>query len=157
MIWFNSYQIYMYKEHLALKNQQLLICHKIQLKQFIYIYYICINRLIGLVSRVPTNGPGNQGSIPGRVKDFKIVFDTSLFNTQQYVSRVKWSNPGKGEAPFPTPRCTSYWKWSLLVALNYGRQLYLYMYKENLALNNLQWLIWHKTKTKVNITLDYDV
>ena len=36
---------------------------------------------------------------------------------------VKWSNPGKGVAPFPTPRCSSYWKGSLRVALDYGRQL----------------------------------
>ena len=33
-------------------------------------------------------------------------------------SRVKWSNPGKGVAPFPTPRCSSYWKGSLLLALD---------------------------------------
>ena len=26
----------------------------------------------------------------------------------RYVSRVKWSNPGKGVAPSPTPRCSSY-------------------------------------------------
>ena len=43
----------------------------------------------------------------------------------RYVSRVKRSNPGKGVAPCPTPRCSSYWKGSLLVALDYGRQLYL--------------------------------
>ena len=43
----------------------------------------------------------------------------------RYVSRVKWSNPGKGVAPSPTPRCSSYWKGSLLVTLDYGRQLYL--------------------------------
>ena len=29
----------------------------------------------------------------------------------RYVSRVKWSNPGKGVASSPTPRYTSYWKW----------------------------------------------
>ena len=29
--------------------------------------------------------------------------------------RVKWSNPGKGVAPSPTPRCSSYWKRSLQV------------------------------------------
>ena len=33
-----------------------------------------------------------------------------------YISRVKWSNPGKGVAPSPTPRCSSYWKGSLQVA-----------------------------------------
>ena len=43
----------------------------------------------------------------------------------RYVSRVKWSNPGSGEAPFPTPTCNRYWKGSLRVALDYGRQLYL--------------------------------
>ena len=41
----------------------------------------------------------------------------------RYVSRVKWSNLGKGVAPSPTSRCSSYWKGSLLVALDYGCQL----------------------------------
>ena len=42
----------------------------------------------------------------------------------RYVSRVKWSNPGKRVAPSPTSRCSCYWKGSLRVALDYGRQLY---------------------------------
>ena len=78
--------------------------------------------------RVFTNGQGDLGSIPGRVipKTLKIVLDTSSLNTQQYKvhSRVKWSNPGKRVAPSPTPWCSSYWKGNLLVALDYGRQLY---------------------------------
>ena len=45
-------------------------------------------------------------------------------NNTKYVSRLKWSNPGKGVAPSPTPQCSSYWKGSLLVALDYGCQLY---------------------------------
>ena len=45
----------------------------------------------------------------------------------RYVWRVKWSNLGKGVAPSPTPQCSSYWKGSLLVALDYGRELY-YLY-----------------------------
>ena len=32
-----------------------------------------------------------------------------------------------GVAPSPTPRCRSYWKGSLLVALDYGCQLYWYI------------------------------
>ena len=36
-----------------------------------------------------------------------------VLNTIRYVSKVKWSNPGKGVAPFPTPQCSSYWKGSL--------------------------------------------
>ena len=60
-------------------------------------------------------------------KDFKMVLDTSLktLSNIRYISRVKWSNPGKGVAPSPTPPCRSYWKGSLQVALNYGHKLYL--------------------------------
>ena len=32
----------------------------------------------------------------------------------RYVSRVKWSNPGKGVALSPTPQCRSYWKGNLV-------------------------------------------
>ena len=57
-----------------------------------------------------------SGTISGRVtpKTLKMVLDTSLLSTQQYKvrMRVKWSNPRKGVAPSPTPRCSSYWKGS---------------------------------------------
>ena len=33
--------------------------------------------------------------------------------------RVKWSNSRNGVAPYPTPRCGSYWKGNLQVTLNY--------------------------------------
>ena len=48
-------------------------------------------RFIGLVGRVFANGPGDLGSIPGRIipKTLKIVLDTSLLNTQQYKVRIK--------------------------------------------------------------------
>ena len=51
----------------------------------------------------------------------------------RYGSRVKWRNPGKGVAPFPTPWCSSYWKGSLRVTLDYGRQLYLLTYLQGLV------------------------
>ena len=68
------------------------------------------------------NGPGDLGSIPGRVipKTLKMVLDTSLLNIQQYKVR----NKGKVEqsrersSPSPTPLCSSYWKESLLVAFD---------------------------------------
>ena len=43
------------------------------------------------MSRVFANGPGDRGSIPGRVipKTQRIVLDTSLFNTQHYKVRIK--------------------------------------------------------------------
>ena len=55
--------------------------------------------------RMFANGPVDLGSIPGHVipKTFKIVLETSLLNTQQN----NWSNPGKGVAPSPTPRCST--------------------------------------------------
>ena len=48
----------------------------------------------------------------------------------RYRSRVKWSNPRKWVAPFPTPWCSSYRTVSLRVTLGYGRQLYyVYIYR----------------------------
>ena len=66
--------------------------------------------LIGLVGRMFVNGPGDLGSIPGHVipKTLKMVLDTSLLNTRQFKVRIKWSNPEKGVAPFPTPQCCCY-------------------------------------------------
>ena len=36
----------------------------------------------------------------------------------RYRSRVRWTNPGKGVAPSPTPWCSSYRKGSLRVTLD---------------------------------------
>ena len=43
------------------------------------------------MSRVFTNGPGDQGSIPGRVipKTQKIILDATLLNMQHYKVRIK--------------------------------------------------------------------
>ena len=57
-----------------------------------YIYTISyIDQLIGLVGRVFANGPGDLGSIPGRVipKTLKMVLDTSLLNAQKYKEGIK--------------------------------------------------------------------
>ena len=76
-----------------------------------YSFIICLDFIfIGQVGRMFANGPGDLGFISGRVipKTLKMVLDISLLSTQQYISRVKWSNPGKGVAPSPTPLCSSY-------------------------------------------------
>ena len=87
---------------------------------------------IGLEGRVFTNGPGDLGSIPGRVRPdiLKMGLDTSWLNTQQYKLRIKGKvkQLEKGVAPAPIPRCSSCWKGSLQVALDYDRQLYFYIY-----------------------------
>ena len=55
----------------------------------IFVCYI-MNRAIGLMNRVFSNGPGDRDLIPGRVipKTQKIVLDTALLNTQHYKVRV---------------------------------------------------------------------
>ena len=57
----------------------------------IYIYIIYIYRDIGPAVRVFANGPGDLGSIPGRVipKTLKMELDTTLLNTQHYKVRFK--------------------------------------------------------------------
>ena len=84
---------------------------------------------IGLAVRVFANGPGDLGSIPGRIipKTQKMVLDASLLNTQHYKVRIKGKveQSREGVAPSPTPWCSSYQKGSLRVTLDYGRQLYL--------------------------------
>ena len=72
-------------------------------------------------------------------------------SNKRYVSRVKWSNPGKAVASSPTPRCSSYWKGSLLVAFDYSRQLWpvkplsLFIYVRSLS--------WIKSKPPKGILL----
>ena len=82
-----------------------------------------------LSGRVFANGPGDRGSISGRVipKTQKVLLDTSLLNTQHYKVRFKGKVEQSRErsSTFPTPRCISYWKGSFWVALDYGRQIYL--------------------------------
>ena len=58
-------------------------------------------RDIGPAVRVFANGPGDLGSIPGRVipKTLKMVLDTTLLNTQHYKVQFK----GKVEQS---------WEWS---------------------------------------------
>ena len=56
--------------------------------------YMCFNQtgdIIGPAVRVFANGPGDLGSIPGRVipKTLKMELDTTLLNTQHYKVRFK--------------------------------------------------------------------
>ena len=79
---------------------------------YVYIYiYMYIYIYIYIMSRVFANGPGDRGSISGRVisKTQKMVLDAALLSTQHYKgSGVKWSHSGNGEAPLPTLWCSSY-------------------------------------------------
>ena len=58
-------------------------------------FYIYVDRYrpMGLMSRVFSNGLGDQGSIPGRdiPNTQKTVLDAAFFNTQHYKARIKGS------------------------------------------------------------------
>ena len=83
------------------------------------------------MSRVFANDPGDQGSTPGRVipktQKWYLMPPCLTLSIIRHGSWVKWSNPGNGIVPSPTPWCISYWKGSLQVTLNCSRQLYFYL------------------------------
>ena len=63
----------------------------LKVTDFVHDYYHSHLKDIGLAVRVFANGPGDLGSIPGRVipKTQKMVLDASLLNTQHYKVRIK--------------------------------------------------------------------
>ena len=59
------------------------------------------------------NDLGDWGSISSRVipktlKKWYLITLCLTLSIIKYVSRVKWSNTGKGVVPPHTPRCNSY-------------------------------------------------
>ena len=73
------------------KPFNLLIWPRVQWSRIYKILQIHLNRDIGPAVRVFANGPGDLGSIPGRVipKTLKMELDTTLLNTQHYKVRFK--------------------------------------------------------------------
>ena len=69
-----------------------------------------------------------------------MVLDNSLLNTQQYKVRIKSKVEQSRErsSPLPNTSVRSYWKGSLLVTLDYGRQLYIYLHPPSDCLFILQ-------------------
>ena len=70
-----------------------------------------------------------RSSIPGRVipktQKWYLIAPCLALSIIRYGSRVKGSNSGKGVAPFPTPRWSSYWKGSLWVTLNSNHKIFI--------------------------------
>ena len=102
----------------------------IEISSFCYTFLFSEVWKLGIItSGFRVAGPGDLGSIPGRVipKTQKMVLDASLFNTQHYKVQIKGKveQSREGVAPSPTHWCSSYRKGSLRVTLDYGRQLYL--------------------------------
>ena len=105
------------------------------------------------------NGPGDLGSIPGRVipKTQKMVLDASLLNTQHYKVRIKGKveQSREGVAPSPTHCCSSYRKGSLRVTLDYGQTLYkIYLKKTLSEKSSLYWSDQKKKKIRLIIYIN---
>ena len=58
----------------------------------------------------------------------KCNFIIPVCERWEIITQLPISYPGKGATPYPTLQCCSYWKGSLLVALDYSRQLYFFTY-----------------------------
>ena len=108
--------------------------------------------IIGLEGWVFANSPGDWGSIPSRIipkikKKWYLIPPCLTLSIIRYVSRVKWSNPGKGVVLSPMPRCSSYWKGSLRVTFDYSRQhyllLYIYIYHYDVPLARINMTLGH--------------
>ena len=67
-----------------------------------------------------------------RLKKWYLMLPCFTISIIRYISRVKWSNEGKGVAPSPTPWSSSYWKGGLQVALDYSHQLYFTEWSSNI-------------------------
>ena len=103
--------------------------------------YIMI--MIGLPVRVFARQTGVQSQVESyqRLKKWYLLPPCLTLSIIRYESRVKWNNPGKGVAPFHTRWCNSYWKGSLRVTLDYGRQLYFTNNNDTVSTSRLQWWI----------------
>ena len=95
------------------------ICSYMSVKTYssLCLYLPFISFPWSLFTNLFANGPGDLGSIPGRVipKTQKMVLDASLLNTQHYKVRIKGKveQSREGVAPSPTPWCSSCRKGSL--------------------------------------------
>ena len=89
--------------------------HEIQKKQISFNFFNLLNG--------PGDGVQSQVASYQRLKKWYLISPCLTLSIIRYASRVKWSNPGRAVAPSLTSRCSSYWKGTLLVALDYGRQL----------------------------------
>ena len=81
-------------------------------KLIIVLIKLLLLQVQGLVGRVFANGPGDwvQSQVESYedLKKWYLIASCLTLSIIRYVSKVKWSNPEKGVAPSPTPRCCSY-------------------------------------------------
>ena len=88
------------------------------------------------------NSLGDWRSISGRVvpKTQKMILDNSLLNTKHHKVKIQGKvedSKEKKVTPTPPPQCSRSWKGSLQVALDYGHQLYKYIWEVQVLKQNL--------------------
>ena len=77
---------------------------------YVYIYIYIYIYIIGLV--VECSPMAQETEVQSLVESYQrlkkryLILPCLTFSIMRYVSRVEWSNPGKGVVPFPTPRCS---------------------------------------------------
>ena len=149
----------MYKQHLALNNLQGLICHRTKPKHIYLIYkyniYLYIKRPIFLVIN-------SQLFLLYNFSKFLYIFTLFIHPSTLNITDKTPHSPDDGSAK-PKRYSVNWLCFSInphflfgLLVVNFSSQIVgllsiiffhlIYMYKEDLALNNLQWLICHKTK-----------
>ena len=116
ILWQNSTDLLNNRPSLSLSVSLILslfLSLSLSLSLYIYIYIIYIYT-IGLVDRLLANVLENLGEITDRIisktKKWYLIPPETCFSVHimRFGSEVKWSNPGKGVVPTPTPRCSSY-------------------------------------------------
>ena len=87
-----------------------------------------------LAALIFANGQEDKGSI---TKIQQMLLDASLLTTKHYKVRIKgkWNNPEIGVSLALTSRCSSYWKGSLNITLDYDRPIYLLHLSLSLSLS----------------------
>ena len=98
-------------------------------------------------------GVQSQVKSDQRLKKWYLMPSCLTLSITRYRSRVKWSHTGKG-VPSPTPWCSSYWKGSVQVTLDYSQLglmiilWYINIY-DNILINLSSHLVWwlHKKET----------
>ena len=79
---------------------------------YIYIYIYIYDQPIGLVVEcwpmVRETGVQSLVESYQRLKKWYTIPPYLTFTIKRCISREKWSNPGKGVAPSPTPQCNSF-------------------------------------------------
>ena len=106
--------------------------------------YACVYAYVYASVRQWSGRPGfNPKS--SHTKDSKMVPDVGLLSSQHNKVRIKGKveQTRKGVAPSLTSWCSSYWKGSLRVTLDYDRQIYLCVYMHMYFMPNSSYTIFN--------------